>query len=340
MDSFTANLQKREIPSLYGLRGIAALFVVFAHYSNGTPVVKYFPAGYAVSLFFILSGLLITWLLLKEHDKTGAINFRQFYIRRSLRLFPVLYATWVIALFTLESFPSKWAVFFYVCDYYQALGGAFDPMTLAWSLGVEEKFYLLWPLLLHTMNRARLYYVVPAIVVLDQIYREVLSRTGHGIYAAFAFDTNLDCVLIGCYIALLAHRGTRFPKWMGNPLIPFATIVSLYTCEGLVVHYLLALTLIWAVMKSPKILNNSVAKYFGLISYSLYLCHILASYTLWPHLFGQVHFSRWSFQFASKVAVAILCATALHYGIERPFLKLKDRFHKRASLRVGEMVTS
>ncbi len=252
-------------------------------------------------------------------------------MRRSLRLFPAFYAAWALALFTLRSFPSKWATFFYVGDYYLALGAPFDPMTLAWSLGVEEKFHLLWPLFLRSMDRARLMYVVPAIIVADQIYKEAIIANGHGVYATFAFDTNLDCVLMGCFIALLAHRGYRFPNWMGNPLIPVAAIVSLYTCNEIVIHYWLALTLIWAVMKNPWILNNPIVRYLGLISYSLYLCHIVVQWAVWWPMFHAVTFPRWSFQLLSKVAVAIVCASALHYGIERPFLKLKDRFHRKGA---------
>src|ERR1700744_1594875 len=86
------NLSRREIPSLYGLRGAAALTVVFYHYWLGHwKFVSVFPGPYAVTLFFELSGLLITWLLLKEIGNTGTLDRRQFYLRRVLRLFPVFY---------------------------------------------------------------------------------------------------------------------------------------------------------------------------------------------------------------------------------------------------------
>lgn len=327
---FLKNLRQREIPSLYGLRGIAALMVVLSHYSYGTRAVRFFPAGHAVNMFFVLSGLLITLLLLKEQDKSGSIDFKQFYIRRGLRLFPAFYAVWALCALFLSSFAEKWATFFYLGDYYLAITAAYGPLTIAWSLGVEEKFYLLWPALLSKVNRLKLIYGIVVVIVVDQIYRQVLVALGHIPYAAFAFDTNLGCILMGCLIALLAHRGIQFPNWMGSALIPVAAIVSLYTCNEIIVHYMLALTLIWSVIRAPWVLNNAVIKYLGLISYSLYLCHPFVQQVIWSPLFGQVHFPRWSLQLASKVAVALVAATVLHYAIERPFLRLKDRFHRKS----------
>ena len=88
-NSLLDNLSQREIPSLFGLRGMAALAVMIYHYSDQRGIMALFPGPFAVTLFFELSGLLITWLLLKEIDETGVIDRRQFYLRRALRLFPV-----------------------------------------------------------------------------------------------------------------------------------------------------------------------------------------------------------------------------------------------------------
>lgn len=324
-----ANLKKKEIPSLYGLRGIAALTVVLGHYSYGTPVARWFPAGYAVSLFFILSGLLITWLALKEIDRTGSLHLKKFYARRALRLFPAFYAVWLCCVFVLKPFPEKWATFFYMGDYYLALTGAYGPLTIAWSLGVEEKFYLLWPWLLRKTKRLTLIRAVCAAIVLDQIYRAVLQMNGYGIYSAFSFDTNLDCILLGCLIALLAHQGVQFPRWFGSPLIPVIAIPGIYLFSESIVHYLLALLLIWAVIQQPWALNNPIADFLGRISYSLYLCHVLALWRIGNPLIDPLHLPHWSFSIGLKVAIALTGASALHFGIERPFLTLKDRFHAR-----------
>jgi peptidoglycan/LPS O-acetylase OafA/YrhL len=146
---FLANLKKREIPSLYGLRGIAALVVVCFHLLYAMQLSNWqrvFPGDEAVALFFELSGLLITWLLLKERSNTGSIHLKKFYQRRALRLFPAFYVIWLLCLL-IHPVPGRWWSFFYMRDLY-----ALAPLTagaeifgMAWSLGVEEKFYLVWP---------------------------------------------------------------------------------------------------------------------------------------------------------------------------------------------------
>lgn len=177
-------------------------------------------------------------------------------------------------------------------------------------------------------DRKQLVWWVGSVIVLDQLYRSVLTYIGHDIYADFSFDANLDCILIGCLIALLAHRGFAPPRWMGSPLVPVCAVLCIYTCPAVAVHYALALLLIWSVLTAPWFLNNNVARYLGLISYSLYLCHLVAEQLVWSPLLGSVHFSRWSYGLLSKVSIALLCASALHYAIERPFLRLKNRFHR------------
>ena len=87
-DAFLANLSRKEIPSLNGLRGVAALTVLCIHVLIGNRWAAWFPGDQAVVLFFELSGLLITWLLLTEKSRTGSIDLKQFYGRRAMRLLP------------------------------------------------------------------------------------------------------------------------------------------------------------------------------------------------------------------------------------------------------------
>jgi peptidoglycan/LPS O-acetylase OafA/YrhL len=371
-NSFTANMSKREIPSLYGLRGVAALAVVFFHYLLDTwKWMRLFPGPYAVTLFFELSGLLITWLLLQEINEFGRLDKKQFYLRRALRLFPVFYVVWGLCRLA-GPFAGSWATFFYMGDYYHALTQHYNILTVAWSLGVEEKFYLLWPFLLASVERTRLIKILFAVLIFEPLYRFVLSALGHEAYTWFAFDTRLDAIVLGCLIALFAERGRiaqdrvaqdrvaqdrvvhdggakdgialrwvapRWvaPRWIGHSLTSICALLCIFVFQNLttLVTYLLAVILISAVARPSVILNNPVARYLGAISYSLYLCHSYARDILWPRIFGDVRFHNLALTnnpaltFVSQLALALLLASLLHFAVERPFLKLKNSFHKK-----------
>ena len=322
-------LTMREIPSLYGLRGVAALVVVLYHYCIDWKVGD-FPGYYSVTLFFELSGLLITWLLLKEIDTTGRIDRRQFYIRRSLRLFPVFYFVWILCRLA-GPFAGSWAYLLYLGDYFTALTGRYSLLTSAWSLGVEEKFYLIWPQLIVRTNLKSMTRILVAVLLIEPIYREILTLLGHEYYTHFAFETNLDPIVLGCLIAVLAKRGWSPPVWMLHPVslvISIALAVVFWRSSELVI-FVLALILLYVVCKPPFWLNNAVTRFLGLISYSLYLCHEYTAEVLWPRLFGPAHSLPAAVGISLQIFLAIAGATILYFAIERPFLRLKDRFHTR-----------
>jgi len=326
-----SRLSMREIPSLFGLRGVAALVVVVYHYCLDWKICD-FPGYYSVTMFFELSGLLITWLLLKEIDLSGAVDRKQFYVRRSLRLFPVFYFVWAICRLG-GPFAGSWAYFFYLGDYYTALTGKYSVLTSAWSLGVEEKFYLIWPQLVVRIGLSTIEKTLVAILVIEPLYRLALTAAGHEYYTHFAFETNLDPIVLGCLIAVVAKRGWSPPGWMLHPvslLIAIAMGVVFWRSVE-VVTYVLGITLIYVICKPPAVLNNGAARFFGLISYSLYLCHEYAAHVLWPFLFGPAHRLPSFVGMSLQIALAVATATCLHFAIERPFLRLKDRFHPRLS---------
>ncbi|MGC2321688.1 MAG: acyltransferase [Terriglobales bacterium] len=141
-------LRSSRIPALDGMRALAVFLVILYHFSF-----DWAPASLGVLGFFVLSGFLITWLLLKENDKTGTISLSGFYKRRSLRIFPAFYAYcggWLLLLL-LTGHKVVWAevisAFCYISNYYQAFFHPADSfVTHTWSLAIEEQFYLLWPL--------------------------------------------------------------------------------------------------------------------------------------------------------------------------------------------------
>ncbi|MGB7727459.1 MAG: acyltransferase [Candidatus Acidiferrum sp.] len=331
-----ANLSMREIPSLYGLRGAAALAVVVYHYALGHGnFADLFPGPFAVTLFFELSGLLITWLLLKEISQRGTLNRRQFYLRRALRLFPVFYVVWIMCR-SAGPFAGSWATFFYMGDYYHALTLRYNILTVGWSLGVEEKFYLLWPFLLVRVERNRLVKILFGVLIFEPIYRSALTLLGYRTYTWFAFDTHLDPIVLGCLIAIAARNGWTPPKWMSHPATPLCALILVFALQSQsdAVTYLLAIILVSVICRPPALLNHPLARYFGAISYSLYLSHDYAREILLPILLKALHITHlpnFALLLASQFLLAIVLASALHYAIERPFLHLKARFHTHST---------
>ena len=124
--SLTAALKRPSLPSLDGLRAVAVFIVVLYHF--GLTAVN---GGQGVLIFFVISGFLITWLLLKEEEKWGSVSLKLFYLRRTLRIFPAFYAYWILVvvgfgLLGKHVHPVQaTAAFFYVNNYYQGIFG--DP---------------------------------------------------------------------------------------------------------------------------------------------------------------------------------------------------------------------
>ena len=222
---------RRHWPALDGLRGIAVLAMILYH-------IDVLQGGYlSLSLFFVLSGFLITSLLITEWDAHSRVSFRDFYARRVLRLFPALGAVIAASVIagvilataggpidradvhaTLDAIP--WVVAFagnWVRAFdSHALLGTLGALGQTWTLAVEEQFYLLWPILFvlvmrRRMRRDRLALMLAFLAVADMIYRAVLAHLGYGpdrLY--YATDTNCDGLLVGCAMAFwLAHRPVK-----------------------------------------------------------------------------------------------------------------------------------
>jgi len=345
-----AGLAKSHLPSLDGLRAIAALLVVFYHYGF-----EWCPGGLGVLAFFVLSGFLITWLLLKEEERFGTISLRRFYVRRSLRIFPAFYTYWLLLTAALLLFHKRYIVgqavasFLYVNNYYQAILG--DPNTgfsHTWSLGIEEQFYLLWPMTFLALkrNRHRLRFLAAGIAAV-MLYREALALWFHRDqgYIYEAFDTRADQLLIGCLLAVALREGvwTRLWRWLcSTPSLVVATIVLLTASSALAVRFgatyrdavgfvvdpllvaaLIAQTIAWPRLGMGAVLNWGWMRYLGTISYSIYLYQqvTVGPATKWT--------GRWPAAALPATVIAVVAAASASYWIvERPFLRLKERFER------------
>ena len=338
-DAFLANLSRKEIPSLNGLRGIAAIAVLCIHVLAGRRWGAWFPGDQAVVLFFELSGLLITWLLLAEKSQTGTIDLKKFYGRRAMRLLPAFYTIWLLVLFV-RDVPDRWASFFYVKDVKDIYYGVYhlwpagpQLLGMSWSLGVEEKFYLIWPRLLQKFASRKVPFLLCLAAVTDQIYHLIIYKMGFPLWAGYGFETRLDGVLLGSAVAVAAKNGWKPPRWALHPASLAASVAAVMAIGHLQYPanvgwgvlagaYPLLLILIYLVARPPKILNNPVATFFGKISYSLYLCHLFVIFLL-----DSMHFASARWEVAAKFSLSIAAATAIYFLIERPFLRWKDRLH-------------
>lgn len=353
MSALQSRLAQSQIPALDGIRAIAVGLVILYHF--GIPRV---PGGHGVMMFFVLSGFLITWLLLKENERTGTISLGAFYRRRVLRIFPAFYAYWfgLVVLLTLAGKPILWphaaASFVYLTNYYNAVFG--DPNTgfsHTWSLAIEEQFYLLWPFAFLRLRNdlRRMTHFLVGLIGAVWIYRIVLVAVfdvNQG-YIYAAFETRMDSLMAGCLLAVLLRRGVMMPLWeklaSSIPLLALALgalLVSIYGGGGWFPRYrdvvgfaldplIIAVIIVQLIGLSahPAIrwIDSRPLLFLGRISYSLYLYQQV---TLEPirKLFGG---QPLAVQLFAALAVTIAFATGSYYLIERPFLALKQRKNPR-----------
>lgn len=323
----------KQIPSLSGLRAFASLAVVFTHV---TAVAV--PGKLAVTLFFVLSGYLITSRLSTELADTGAIRIWAFYVRRARRLLPAYYV-WLAAVIVLlphRITMETGAAALYLSDYFNAWVKR-GIISHTWSLSVEEHFYLLWPVVLLKWSYMRYFRQgLIAVFIAVQLARLVFGAA-HPTYFYYSFEARVDALLIGCAMALWAKNESPLPAllqarfaWLlpasGLALCMFMPEALFSRVGDTVAAWCSALLIAQVVESRPVILNNRVTDYLGALSYSLYLYHILVRWVYVVIVPGSnagysVH------GLTNQVAVALISigAAALSYRyIERPFLKKRD----------------
>jgi peptidoglycan/LPS O-acetylase OafA/YrhL len=357
-----------HLPFLDGLRALS-IFAVLTFHSGGSLGVYCFKNGgwAGVDVFFVISGFLITAILLKERDKSGSVSLKNFYARRALRLMPVYYL-WIIVTVVRKIAEHKFvpgaaavsAV--YMTDYDMALGwGAVigSGFEVAWSLSVEEKFYLLWPSVVKAFRKSLLPIGIAAIVACFA-WRSYLICTGAPwIRICGAFDTKLDAIMIGCVAATLMNNVQVefwFKKYLRSGWAALALLLGIvffmramghpngaHTVQQQLIYWnvrvpcftLAVAALIVSLCSSPqgiaaRILSCAPVAWIGRISYSLYLWHIAGfAFAIW---FGMkcgllTSIDRELLQYGWSIAFAAIS----YYLIETPFLKLKERFSFKAN---------
>ncbi len=323
--------------------------MVVAAHMNGVlakeiPLVPYwlyiFWGALGVQMFFVLSGFLITHLLLKELNKTGTLSLKRFYFRRTLRIFPPLYAYLAVSLVLTHAglfagtLPAFAVAATYTSNYF---GGGSELLEHTWSLSLEEQFYLLWPAALLFLRSERSIKLAVWVILLSPFSRiaTYYLMPHHRALLNGMLHTGLDSIMFGCLLALL-QRNERFNRlikpYIQGPAALAATVFVLILgpmvqshfrgSYGLVIGFTLnAICLSQIVLyvvrfpQSPpgRVLNTRLLRHVGMISYSLYL---------WQHMFTRPNstpFVPWN------LAAIFLCAELSYWLVERPSFWLRDR---------------
>ncbi|MGH9194809.1 MAG: acyltransferase family protein [Acidimicrobiia bacterium] len=350
------------VPALDGLRGIAVLMVLGLHAFK-------FPRGgfLGVDLFFVLSGFLITSLLLQEHAERGDIALRSFYRRRWLRLAPAHLSLVVavslvsagIGIFTLEWLGVSALHLTNVITVFgnsETVHLTFRATSHLWTLAMEEQFYVLWPIALATMLRRDLSIKRMQVLVVFGIasvflWRIYLTLEGAGasrIYAAP--DTRADTLLVGCLLGLLWHahpsivrRFGQLAMWPSIALLIFGAIFFVeanaalpfggYTLVALGCACIIAA----AIDVRPSWLGSHAMVWLGKRSYSLYIWHF---FVLW--LFDP-QFGSWVLDSSSGPDLHLLPALLMSFGaaelsyrfIEEPFLRRRRERGRKLTVTIG-----
>jgi peptidoglycan/LPS O-acetylase OafA/YrhL len=351
VDSGT-NQERFYIPSLDGIRALAFCLVFVAH-AWDTHL-----GMFGVTVFFFLSGFLITTLVRREFELSGSVSLRNFYIRRTLRIFPPLYLTigFILTLVITHVLNERvdcgsfFASSTFITNYWIIFKGLRNSgLGSLWSLAVEEHFYLLFPFLFILMNRLTLSYksqarLLGGLCLIFLAWRLVLVflfPDTSVAYLLYASDARMDSILFGCILALAANpaldRGV-YPSKLWAALGVLLLLVSFcirnnayritlhYTLQGLALMPIF----IFAICCSKswcRWLNGRIIRFIGSLSYTTYLVHTSLLRLSFAHVRSH------------SIAVVLAFALTLSYAyvinrlVERPLAQIRRRLEFRSPTR-------
>ena len=340
-----------RILALDGLRAVSILLVLFSHAWLGHII----PGGLGVTIFFFISGFIITQLMISEWDSAGSVDIKKFYLRRFFRLMPALFVFVLISLCVMQLAAVRWtwvelaSVFFYFANYFGIFIGFTSnvlpsPLSITWSLAVEEHFYLFFPFIFIGLIRMprRFLSVIVCLLVLFLVWRLYLvdviglnQLPNDRIYKAT--DTRADSILYGTGFAILWVRYPRIisflQRWdtffIGVLLIVFSLVWRgeqfresvRYSIQGLALCFVFSFLVLKETVVS-RLLQMKPLIYLGRISYSLYLYHwlVLGVITAWmPQCPLPLRMTL-------LIGASILLADLSYRFIERPSLRVGRKF--------------
>lgn len=338
-------LNNTYLPSLNGIRAVSILIVLYAHTLNGIY------GGLGVQIFFVISGFLITTLLIKEYLNTSTINLKAFYLRRIIRILPVAYLC-LLATFVLNyCFKLGVPAFHFLLAFFfltNIVGGA-GVIGHYWSLATEEQFYLIFPYFIKlNINRyfRSLFVVLGLIIIVDFMnldpYQFTSRSVSHYLMYLLLPLRKFDAVIIGSLMSVLLFKTRidlksilKYKILLHIILVP--CVIYLYSmnyslnfyifphplCNILgisIIAFLILLNIIESSDIIYKLLNHVVMARIGILSYSIYI---------WQEMFTRdipwKNTSGWgSNVFLNLLGLAVISSLSFYF-YERPFLKLKSK---------------
>ena len=348
-----------KFPSLNGLRAISIIIVILSHlirfnfyiFQREINWIPIFNGDLGVNVFFVISGFLITSLLLNEEEKYGSVSIKSFYIRRVLRIFPayffLLLVYFLLQLLGYLRIPAVvWAT---SLTYTKFLNPLVEGYTApAWSLSIEEFFYLFWPTIFVFQQKIRkevpLYII--GIVTMVRLYATFYPTE---LLNPLSIFTRSDAIAMGCFVALykneiLEQLGRHWNVFLISSvailvlgpwlslLVTNSYLLQYYfftiMSNGIIANIAIAIIMLYSIYRPRgywyKVLNSKTFNYIGILSYSLYL---------WQILF-LIKRTWWVTHFPQNTVLIFLTAMFSYYVIERPFLRLKSRFYTKKSIPV------
>jgi peptidoglycan/LPS O-acetylase OafA/YrhL len=347
-------ISARHMPSLDGIRAISFLLVFFSHAGLGSLV----PGGIGVTIFFFLSGFLITTLMRVEFDKNGSVNFRHFWLRRAFRILPPFYLVLLCATLGSLAFdppgtlygPAVAAQLLHVTNYWiiwHGYSGQPAGTGVYWSLAVEEHFYVIFPFLYAGMRKLQLsprgqVKVLWGICALVLLWRCILVFVWHvsSDRTYMGTDTRFDSIMFGCALAVWNNPALDAPllnerRWKFL-LVPAALAVIVgcllyrapafretvrYTLQGIALTLIFIAAIRFSHWLPFRFLNWRPIAFMGVLSYSLYLMHLAVLFAMERNLPAVPPL----LQGLLALCVAVFLSWIMYEVIEKPAARWRRR---------------